>query len=29
MIPKINAYKIEHQSNVGIFVWDCDNFIKN
>jgi len=28
MIIKLKALKIEHQLNVGIFVWDCGNFIK-
>ena len=27
IITKIDAYKIEHQSNIVIFVWDYDNFI--
>jgi hypothetical protein len=25
MIIKINVHKIKHQSNIGIFIWDCDN----
>jgi hypothetical protein len=29
MIKKINIYKIKHQSNVTIFIWDHSNPIKN
>ena len=29
MITKIDAHKIERKLNVEIFVWDCDDFIKN
>jgi hypothetical protein len=29
MITKIDAYKIEHQLNIKIFIWDYDNFIEN
>jgi len=27
IITKIDAYKIEHQPNIVIFVWDYDNLI--
>ena len=29
MIIKINTHKIEHQSNVEIFVWNYNNFIES
>jgi hypothetical protein len=29
MIKKIDARKIEHQANVEMFYWDCDNLIRN
>jgi hypothetical protein len=29
MITKIDALKIEHKSNIGTIVLDCDNFIEN
>jgi hypothetical protein len=29
MITKIDAYKIEHQLNIEIFIWDYDNLIEN
>jgi hypothetical protein len=29
MITKIDTRKIEHQSNIKIFVWKCDNLIEN
>jgi hypothetical protein len=29
MITKIDAHKIERKLHVDIFVWDCDDFIKN
>jgi len=29
MIIKINTYKIEHQPNTDIFIWDYDNLIES
>ena len=29
MITKIDARKIKHQSNIRIFVWNCNNIIEN
>ena len=29
MITKIDVHKIERKLNVEIFVWDCNDFIKN
>jgi hypothetical protein len=29
MITKIDTRKIEHQSNIKIFVWKYDNLIEN
>jgi len=29
MITKIDALKIEHKSNIGTIVLDCDNLIEN
>jgi hypothetical protein len=29
MITKIDDRKIKHQSNVRIFIWDCNNIIES
>jgi len=29
MITKLGVHRIEHQHNIGMFVRDCDNLVKN